>query len=170
MSRKNKRNYVAHRVVISAMCAVFVSIAGCSGSKSDKMFAEATDSNAKRLGTLYAQYQVSNRDRRFLGPADKEAFVAFIKEQNARGLERIGVDPNNLEAIFVSERDNQPFKIRWAVQGVSRGPAQPVIFESEGRDGKFIVGFTGFIQKEVDQAEYDRLWSGAADGGESESE
>ena len=168
MSLFKTRSSIAHCVLFGAMCACFVIIAGCGGTNSDKMFADATDSNAKRLGTLYAQYQVSNRDARFLGPADKDAFVTFIKEQNARGLERIGVDPDNLEPLFVSERDQQPFKIRWEVQGVSRGPAQPVIFETAGRDGTFVVGFTGFIQKEVDQAEYDRLWSGEADGGESE--
>ena len=167
MSFIKKCNSIAHFALIGAVCAFLATIAGCGGTNTDKMFADATDSNAKRLGALYAQYQVSNREARFLGPADKEAFVSFIKEQNARGLERIGVDPANLEPLFVSERDKQPFKIRWEVQGVSRGPAQPVIFETAGRDGTFIVGFTGFIQKEVDQAEYDRLWSGAADGGES---
>lgn len=128
------------------------------------MFAAATDSNAKRLGTLYAQFQVNNTNDRLLGPADKSEFIEFVKTRGESGLQRIGVDKNAIENLFVSERDDQPFKIRWQVQGISRGPAQPVIFESEGRNGKFMVGFTGFIEKEVDQSEYDLLWSGSADG------
>ena len=141
---------------------------GCGGNNTDKVFASVSDSNAKRLGTLYLQYQICNPDEILLGPSDKEQFIEFIKTQNSNGLERIGVDKNNLEKLFVSERDKEPFKIRWEVQGVSRGAAQPVIFENTGSNGKFMVGFTGFVEKEVDQAEYERLWSGAADGGGSE--
>ena len=158
----------ANRELAAAVCIFVVTLTGCSGASSDSMFAAATDSNAKRLGTLYAQFQLSNADDYLLGPSDKEKFVEFIQSRSSSGLQRIGVDKNNLDALFVSERDQQPFKIRWEVQGISRGPAQPVIFESAGSNGKFIVGFTGFIQKEVDQSEYDHLWSGAADGGESE--
>jgi hypothetical protein len=40
-----------------------------------------------------------------------------------------------------------------------------VVFEQEGVDGNYVVGFTGFLEKEVDRSEYDRLWSGAADDG-----
>ena len=168
MSRFETKSNFANRVWQGAVCIFVVALNGCFGTNSDTMFKQATDSNAKRLGTLYAQYQISNPDDRLLGPPDKEKFVEFIQSRSSSGLSRIGVDKDNLDSLFVSERDQQPFKIRWEVQGISRGPAQPVIFESVGNNGKFVVGFTGFIQKEVDQSEYDHLWSGAADGEQPE--
>ena len=160
----SRQNHWVNLGLLFAVCFFSVVVTGCGGANSDSMFANATDSNAKRLGTLYAQFQINNAKDRLLGPVDKTEFVEFVKTRGDSGLERIGVDKNDLEKLFFSERDEKPFKIRWQVQGISRGPAQPVIFESEGRSGKFIVGFTGFIQKEVDQSEYDHLWSGAADG------
>ena len=154
---------VADRAWLGAVWLCLVSLCSCSGPNPDSMFAAATDSNAKRLGTLYGQFQLRNKEDRLAGPTSKEDFLEFIKEQKPDHLLRIGVDVNDLEAIFKSERDDLPFKIRWEVKGSMRGPAKPVIFESAGRDGKFLVGYTGFVEKEVDQSEYDRLWSGAGD-------
>ncbi len=151
-------------LVIAAVC-VTVWLTGCGGSNADSMFAAAADTNAKRLGTLYMQFQVQNMKNRLCGPSDQAEFEAFIRSQNDEGLARIGVDKSKIAELFTSSRDNLPFKIRWEVQTFARGPAQPVVFEQEGVDGKYVVGFTGFLEKEVDQAEYDRLWSGEADDG-----
>ena len=64
--------------------------------------------------------------------------------------------------LFVSPRDNQPFKIRYGVQGSIMGSSEPVIFEATGVDGKREVGFLNMTEKEVDAAEYDALWAGKA--------
>ena len=136
---------------------------GCQNSDPGDMFGEAANSKPKRIGTLYFQFQLNNTNDRLLGPASQEELTEFIECQNETGLEMIGVDKNNLDDLFISDHDGKPFKIRWEVQGVSQGAAQPVVFEQDGANGKYIVGFTGFIDKEVDKDEYDRLWSGAAD-------
>jgi hypothetical protein len=158
-------NWNVCRVALLAILILVSSSTGCRRANPDKMFQQAADSNLKRLGTLYIQFQTTNTTNRLLGPKDLEEFKDFILQQNERGLKLIGVDKNRLDELFVSPRDKQPYKIRWAVQGVSRGPAQPVIFEAEGVEGTYMVGFTGFIEMSVDKPEYDRLWSGAADKG-----
>ena len=72
----------------------------------------------------------------------------------------MGIDPNNLDAAFTSERDSKPFKVRYKVGG-GRGSASAVVFEQEGKDGKKQVGFTGNSKVEdVDDATYQQLWSG----------
>ena len=151
-------------LVVAAVC-LSTMFAGCGGSTADSMFAKAADTKAKRLGTLYMQFQVQNMNHRLRGPSNQTEFEEFIRKQNAEGLARIGVDKDKIAELFVSSRDNLPFKIRWEVQTFARGPAQPVVFEQEGVDGNYVVGFTGFLEKEVDRSEYDRLWSGAADDG-----
>ncbi len=65
----------------------------------------------------------------------------------------------------MSERDRLPFRIRFGVDTRVRGPALPVVFEQEGRDGRRQVGFTGGATEEVDAATYESLWTGDSDLG-----
>jgi hypothetical protein len=96
------------------------------------------------------------------GPADEAVFREFIRTYDAKKLARIGVDPQAFDALFVSDRDGQPFKIRYGVPGSARGSREPVIFESQGVDGKWQVGFLDMDVREADDEEYERLWSGNA--------
>lgn len=71
-------------------------------------------------------------------------------------LERMQVDPNNIEGLFVSDRDGQPFVVRYGVNG-GLGAKDPVVFEAEGSGGMRQVGFTDGSVEEVDSARYDQL-------------
>ncbi|MEN0110145.1 MAG: hypothetical protein AAF805_05440, partial [Planctomycetota bacterium] len=77
-------------------------------------------------------------------------------------LERIGVDAASIDGLFVSERDGQPFNIRFGVRGSAMGSKEPVVFEAEGEDGRRMVGFLNMTSKEVESPEYDRLWDQGA--------
>ena len=138
---------------------------GCGDKSAESLYSEVADSNAKRLGALYLQYQVRNAENPMLGPSSVDEFKTFISGLEEKRLSLIGINKSDIDGLFVSARDNSPYEIRLEVQGVIRGPAQPVVFEKTGVGGKYMVAFTGFIEKEVDQTEYDRLWSGAADDG-----
>jgi hypothetical protein len=144
-----------------AFTSLIVALIGCSkGPSADSMFAENSDTNIKRLAWLYGVYQVNHN---WNGPKDEAEFRKFIESQNPNRLSKIGVEINSLANLFVSERDKQPFKIRWQVVGSSRGPDKPVVFEAAGVDGKFHIGFTGNKLVEVEQSDYDRPWSGESD-------
>ena len=132
-------------------------VIGCgSGDNSASMIADLNSNNAKRLGNLYALYQ---RNHNWQGPNDETELKEFIKTQSPGRLKKGGIDINNIDELFISERDGQPFKIRWGLVSRVRGPSQPVIFEAEGVEGKRQVGFTASKMQEVDSAEYDRLWT-----------
>ncbi len=138
-------------------CVVAGLIVGCSGSSDpDSAIASVNKTNIERLANLYFTYQSLHE---WHGPPDESQFKSFLHGYNAHKLSRIGVDPNALDQLFVSERDGQPFKIRYGVQGSSMGSMAPVIFESVGNGKGRMVGFLNMEQREVNESEYNTLWS-----------
>jgi hypothetical protein len=133
-------------------------LVGCSSS-SDPVDAvtQANSTNMRRLTSLYMEYQSANNWR---GPEDEAKFKKFIQGISPPRLARVGVDANKLDELFVSERDGQPFKIRYKVLGEVHGSSEPVVFEAIGDGGTRMVGFLDMQQREVDAAEYDRLFAG----------
>jgi hypothetical protein len=150
------------RAVRFALCFSFLAAAmlsGCSnGTDPENTLARVNETNLQRLANLYITFQ-SKHDWR--GPKDEAEFKAFLRGYNPAKLERIGVDPNQLDALFVNERDGEPFKIRYGVPGTAMGSSEPVIFESTGDGSTRLVGFLNMQQREVDAAEYDALWAAA---------
>jgi hypothetical protein len=124
------------------------------------MIADANDTNVKRLATLYSVFQVKNK---YKGPKTQQQLREFVQSQDPERLARGGIDPTMIDDLFVSERDGEPFVIRYGVNTVVFGPPLPVIFESTGVDGMRQVGFCNGLMQEVDDAEYDRLMAGKAD-------
>jgi len=72
-----------------------------------------------------------------------------------RNLELMQIDRENLDELFMSERDGEPFKIQWGVKGWGD---RALVFESVGVNGKRLVALSE--TREVDDAEYEGLWSG----------
>ncbi|MEL7498371.1 MAG: hypothetical protein AAFN77_12235 [Planctomycetota bacterium] len=144
------------------MLACAILFAGCSSSNPEDMIAAANNSNVKRLATLYTFFHQRNKNR---GPKDEAEFKDFIAKQDQARLAKANVNFESLEELFVSERDGEPFVIRYKVNTRVRGPSLPVIFEKLGVDGQYQVGFTNGSMQEVDKVEYDQLMSGKSDGG-----
>lgn len=145
------------RTRLSSCCVLLAALAGCGGSgNNDEAIARVNSANIQRLANLYFTYQTKNEWR---GPADEAEFKGFIRSYNPQKLTRIGVDPQEIDALFTSERDGQPFKIRYSVKGSAMGSSEPVVFESVGVDGKRQIGLLNMTQTEVDAAEYESLWA-----------
>jgi hypothetical protein len=108
------------------------------------MVAAVNNANGKRLANLYAIYQ-SRHDG--AGPKDRKAFETFIRTAlQPAELVGTGVDQSDLESLFVSERDKQPFFIRYgesSPDASSPGVNLAVVFEAEGIDGTADVFMTG---------------------------
>ena len=131
--------------------------AGCRKFDSAAAIQKMNATKPQQLANLYAAYQLENGSR---GPKNEAVFQAYIKKKNPVLLERIGVDPNEVVALFTSDRDGEPFKIRYGVNGNDRSPPKPVIFEESGVDGVRVVAFTKLKVEEVaDDAEYKKLFS-----------
>ena len=138
-------------------------LTGCGGGEPDAadIVAQSNDSNIKRMANLYNLVQMKP-GRKYAGPKDEAEFKKILGDTAPLILERMGVSPGAIDEIFVSERDGEPFEIRYGVTGSPYGCQEPVIFEKTGVDGKRLVGFLNQTQKEVDGSEYDQLFSGQA--------
>jgi hypothetical protein len=137
-------------------------LVGCGQSVDPEDAVAAVNSNnIQRVANLYLAYQTENN---WIGPPDEAAFKDFIRGLSPNLLSRINVDPDNLDQIFDSDRDNQTFKIRYKVVGNVRGSGEPVVFESEGIDGKKMVGFLNMTQRDVDSTEYESLFAKGSAG------
>ncbi len=135
--------------------ALLAGLSGC-GDPVARDVAAMNGSNIQRLANMYAAYQ---NYRGGQGPKDEAEFKAFIKAYDPPKLEMMGIKPDNLDALFTSERDGKPFKIRYKVGG-GRGSVDPVVFEQEGKEGTKQVGFTGGKVESVNDASYQQLWAG----------
>jgi hypothetical protein len=114
-------------------------------------------SNIQRVANIYSAFQNYKNGR---GPKDEAEFKAFIEDFDKNNLAMMHIDPSKLDELFVSERDNKPFKIRYNVGG-SRGAVAAVVFEQDGVEGQKQVAFTGNSRVEaVDRAAHAQLWAG----------
>lgn len=136
-------------------------LAGCPKDKATDMFNSVNGSNIQRLANLYCVYQAAHE---FKGPKDEPQFRQFISEMPPSRLKYYSVDASQLDQLFVSERDQKPFIIRWDLTAKSRQGLVPMVFEQQGVDGKYMIGFSSFEIREVDRSEYEQYLNGKRDG------
>jgi hypothetical protein len=160
MSTKNTKT-VAGLFLQCLLLVGATALVGCGeGDFTKSSVAEANQNNVQRVANCYAFFQMTNKG--YMGPKDMEEFKKFLADpQRTSNMEMMGIDQSNLDSLFISERDNEPIKVRFSVPGTVRGSNDPVAFETTGVDGVRLVGFTSSKVREVsDQAEYDDMFSG----------
>lgn len=138
------------------LVGMIVAQVGCSPDASDPdvVISQSNKTNIQRLRNLYVMYQMNHG---FQGPKDEAEFKEYIKAADISILEPMGVDPAKVDELFISERDNEPFVVKYGVPTTSRGSGDPVIFEKTGVGGKKMVAFLNMTEREVDDAEYQQL-------------
>lgn len=123
-------------------CVAVTGFCGCgSGDPSPALkgaVLRANNTNGKRLATLYVRYHA----RFFCGPRDEAAFKKFIDGTPAAELEEIGATGGDIDGLFVSERDKQPFFIRYGLK-LGNSASRALVLESQGLGGKAVVLFCG---------------------------
>lgn len=146
-------------LLLSAVC-----LCGCdSKSARDAEFVKnANDTNIKKVATAYSLY--ASRFG-YTGPKSKEELVNFIKTNDKieKNLERIGLERDKIEEIFVSENDGQEFEVRWGVfiNPDRQRAKEPFVFEKVGKDGVRLVMLSNKKILEVsDDAKYQKLLKG----------
>ncbi len=140
--------------VVMKLACVIVSIflVGC-GSQQVPSLADVNNTNIKKLRGAYGLFLFQHN---LQGPESEEELKQYLRTDAGAKvkLERMGMTLDDIESIFISERDGQPFKVRYGLKGLGDHAA---VFEAEGLDGKRQVALT--IPREVDEAEYDKLWN-----------
>jgi hypothetical protein len=148
------------RPVVAGVVAVLLvaALAGCSKSRIAREVSAMNTSNIQRLSNLYSAFQNTHGGR---GPRNDMEFKKFVKEFDPTKLSMMGINPGQLEAVFVSERDGLPFTVRYKVAG-GRGAVDAVVFEQKGQDTLREVGFTGGAVEEEDNVHYEQFLTGKA--------
>lgn len=114
-----------------------------------------SEKNLQALAVFFGRFISQNKG---VSPPNEEAFKKFIRGLRPADYENFGVDPNNLDALFTSPRDNQPYGIAWGVRAAMPGPdgAGMVIWEQTGVNGKrYVADSLGKIE-EVDEATWNQ--------------
>ncbi len=138
--------------VIVLACLVLSSV-GCE-KQIDTDVSAFNKANISRLKNAYIMYMAAHDQ---VGPADEEQLKKYMRENKAAvvRLKRMGVSPDDIDSMFSSDRDGEPFVIRWGLKGLAD---HAMIFEATGVDGKRMVAFG--TPREVDDSEYEGLLSG----------
>lgn len=144
---------MALRSIYMFYLAIICQLIGCSSNSISQEVGALNDSNIKRVANLYSGYQFRHG---WHGPRDEHALKTDHGLSNEQ-LQMMNIDPQNIDAIFNSDRDHKPFDIRY---GVSGGPntTNALVFEHDGVAGKKIVAFNGAVTEECDGSRYKDLW------------
>ena len=154
------------------LCFVGLAI-GCGGDKTMDTFREMNKLNMSKLANSYVMFASVNGS---VGPKDADELKNFIKNDE-RVPPRLGLsssDLENLDDIFISDADGEPFQIRFGLKIRTDEDRSPLIFDKVGIDGMRRVALADNEILEISDAKkYDRMWAGnvsAKDSGPEEAE
>ncbi|MDZ7616995.1 MAG: hypothetical protein U1E05_08325 [Patescibacteria group bacterium] len=140
----------------SLLAAACLLALGCGGAR--RQAEQREESRLKPLALFYGQFTGQHRGR---PPASETQLKEFIQAQGPEALASFQV--NDVDALFVSERDGKPYVVLYAdaAKGNPPGPAgAPVIaYEQEGAGGlRYVASSMGAVE-EVDDARFRELVS-----------
>ncbi len=146
---------ISSKIATVICLLLIVAVTSGCGPKGPSI-AEQNNTNILRARAAYGVFLVGHGMQ---GPKSKEELMEYLKtSETARvKLAKMDVSPESMDEIFISDRDGEPFKIRYGVKGMAD---HAVIFESVGVDGKRYVAYNKPI--ELDKAAYDKAWQGKA--------
>jgi hypothetical protein len=143
-------------VVASFVLLLALSSIGCGGP-SEVPQAES-EVHLKALAVLYGRFISQNMGRT---PANEQQLKTFAQGVPRAELEAMKV--SNVDALFVSPRDNQPYVVKYNVPAGVPGPAgAPIIaHEQTGVDGKrYVATFLGGVDL-LDEAAFQKATAGS---------
>ena len=119
---------------MSALLCALAIMLGCSGS--DALNSPTAD-RLKKLSTMYLDYAVQGNGG---GPASEDVLKKHIRNSDGRTLQANGIDKNEIDSLFISERDQQPFVVIYGI-GIRQG--LPVDWQwRRNHDGRRGAGWT----------------------------
>lgn len=145
-------------------------LAGCQASPEQQMkdaFRDAFRENGRRVAVIYARYMSSptkpvTGPNGFAGPADEAELRRFIAATPSAALEEIGIKSAESAELFASERDGQPFRVRYGIKG-PLSTTYAVLCEAQGVNGRVKVFKSDGSSVEVAADEADAYMAGKHD-------
>jgi hypothetical protein len=139
---------------LPVLSVVALFIAGCGP---DNALSSPTAVKMKGLANAYLDHIVGANGP----PANEAAFKKHLKGLRASVQYDYHVDPDNIDAFLVSERDNQPLVVVYGkdVGKISGDSKHVVAHEKTGKNGKRLVVFASTKVDVVNEAELEKLKS-----------
>lgn len=137
-----------------AITSLTVGASFFSGCSAEKKLTEIYSTNIKKLHQCYVMYMEDNSYR---GPKDEAMLKDYLKT-NPTAIHmtaRIEVTPDTVDDIFISERDGEPFVVRYGLKGIAD---HAIVLEAKGFEGKRLVALRNPI--EVDEATFNDYLKG----------
>ena len=141
------------RAILALVGLAVLSVVGCS----DNALNSPTALKMKGLANAYLDHVVGANG----SPADEATFKKHLKGLRASVQYDYHIDPDNIDASFVSERDKEPLVVLYG-QGIGKisGASKKVIaHEKTGKNGKHLVVFASTKVDLVNDAELQQLKS-----------
>ncbi len=104
----------------------------------------------RHLAILYGKYRNAHRGA---PPKDEADFKKFITGLDPAQLAAAGVSAAEVDTLFVSPRDGQPYDVRYNDPPSADRPSA-VVAEKVGKGGKRMVAYSTGQVDEVDEAQY----------------
>lgn len=155
---------------LAVLCVAAASVAGCQASPEQQVkdaFRNEFRENGRRVAVMYARQMssptkpVMGRDD-FTGPATEAALRRFIAATPSAALEEIGIKSAESTELFTSERDGQPFRVRYGIKGPVT-TTYALLCETKGVDGRVKVFKSDGSFVEVPAEEADAYMAGKHD-------
>jgi len=131
---------------------LFALAATVSPGCSNRGGADSQDSNLRVLVALYNRFMQNSGGQ---PPKNKEQFVNFIRDKGQRILELGKI--KDVNSIFVSQRDHQPYLLLYGKQALRQRTAGLVACEQVGAAGKRLVGYSQGSVEELDESRFKEL-------------
>jgi hypothetical protein len=131
-----------------------VFIAGCGGSDA---LNSPTAQRLRALANMYLNYAAARGG----GPDSEQTFKKYVRSADRIVLDMNGIDPNAIDTLFVSERDQQPFVVNYgvAITRISGTSAPLVAYEKTGKNGMRLVAYANTKVEHVNEAKLQELIS-----------
>jgi hypothetical protein len=143
------------RARIGAAALMLAALAGLPGCGSNEL-ESPTAVKLKALANFYLDYAVAQHGQ---GPANEQALKKHIRSQPGFILKTNGLDPDAIDAVFSSERDQEPFVILYGLRitKISGESAPLLAHEKTGKNGKRLVAYANAKVDHVNEARFKEL-------------
>jgi hypothetical protein len=139
--------------------AILISTVGCGGGQLATDVNENNKTNIQKLLNLITLHQ--KRTNKAAESADMLREWLATSNNIDQNLELMGIDKEKLDEYLVSDRDGEPFDVRWGTFMARGGASEPYVFEKVGIEGiRQVMWTSGGGITEVDEEEYDKLRKG----------
>jgi len=146
-------NKLCSQATMSLLALLILGIAGCGSDALNSPTAQ----KMKGLANAYLDHVVGANGP----PTDEAAFKKHLKGLRASVQYDYKIDPENIDASFVSQRDNEPLVVVYGkgVGKISGNSKHVIAHEKTGKNGKRLVVFASTKVDIVNEAELERLKS-----------